>query len=250
MQNRYVADIGDFGKYALLRFVAKSQLTLGVNWYLTPDENHNLDGKHTAYLQKDNYKGYDDDLFSILRDIIDNNARNVSSVQNSNILPKNTIFYNSILDLKGETDHNKRKMIRHTWHTTALERLNNGQIIFLDPDNGLQVNSVSLTGQKGNKYIGISELKDYYMLGKSIIFYNHRERKQEEQYLDKFRNLQIEPVFKGAEWIGMKYVRGTIRDYIFILQPEHFVLVKKQCDELLQTVWKNDFSFLNFSLEL
>ena len=42
MQNRYVGDIGDFGKYGLLRahFGRKYQipLRLGVVWYLFPDE--------------------------------------------------------------------------------------------------------------------------------------------------------------------------------------------------------------------
>ena len=89
-------------------------------------------------------------------------------------------------------------------------------------------------------------LKDYYKLGKSIIFYNHRERKPEKEYLDKFRNLQDDPVFKSSEWIGLKFIRGTIRDYIFILQPEHFYPVKMQCEALLKTSWKANFSLICF----
>ena len=48
MQNRYVGDVGDFGKYALLRRIGKAGLSLGVNWYLTPDESHNSNGKYTS----------------------------------------------------------------------------------------------------------------------------------------------------------------------------------------------------------
>ena len=43
MQNRYTGDIGDFGKLGLLRVLQESGLTIGVNWYLVPDENHNSD---------------------------------------------------------------------------------------------------------------------------------------------------------------------------------------------------------------
>lgn len=37
MQNRFVGDIEDFGKYGMLRFVASADYRLGVNWYFTDD---------------------------------------------------------------------------------------------------------------------------------------------------------------------------------------------------------------------
>ena len=58
MQNRYVGDIGDFGKYGLLRSLcgvseilnSHHSPRLGVVWYLYPDESHDSDGKYTGYL--------------------------------------------------------------------------------------------------------------------------------------------------------------------------------------------------------
>ncbi len=51
MQNNYVGDIGDFGKYGLLNHIFNNnQLKIGINWYLVPDENENKDGKITQYL--------------------------------------------------------------------------------------------------------------------------------------------------------------------------------------------------------
>ena len=38
MQDRYTGDIGDFGKLGLLRVLQAQGLTIGVNWYLTPDK--------------------------------------------------------------------------------------------------------------------------------------------------------------------------------------------------------------------
>ena len=57
MQNRYVGDIGDFGKYHLLKTLCAGNntalaLSLGVVWYRVPDENHNDDGKHIRYLEQ------------------------------------------------------------------------------------------------------------------------------------------------------------------------------------------------------
>ncbi len=46
MQNRYTGDIGDFSKLGLLRVLHAARLSIGLNWYLTPDETHNNDGGH------------------------------------------------------------------------------------------------------------------------------------------------------------------------------------------------------------
>lgn len=40
---------GDVGKYGLSRNIAKTTLTIGINWYLTPNESGNEDGKHISY---------------------------------------------------------------------------------------------------------------------------------------------------------------------------------------------------------
>ena len=56
MQNKYVGDIGDFGKYALLKALCLSangdrdrELSLGVAWYLVPDDDRKGDGSLTEY---------------------------------------------------------------------------------------------------------------------------------------------------------------------------------------------------------
>ena len=45
MQDRYTGDIGDYGKLGMLRYLAAAGPRVGVNWYRTPDEDHNEDGK-------------------------------------------------------------------------------------------------------------------------------------------------------------------------------------------------------------
>jgi hypothetical protein len=245
MQNRYVADIGDYGKYGLLRSIARTKFKLGINWYLTPDEDHNADGKHITYLDKGQYKDFDDELFSALKTIKDNGIRDVRCIQESGILSDSTVFYNRVLDMSGENDSPVRRRLRQLWHMAALNALKDCDIIFLDPDNGLEIQSVSLTSKQGNKFIGLNELRDYCRLGKSVIFYHHRERKQREDYLNKFRNLKHDAAFTGCQWLCLKFVRGTIRDYIFILQPQHYTSVKRQYETFLNSKWRAVFSELS-----
>lgn len=243
MQNRYVADIGDFGKYALLRHIARTGLVLGINWYLVPNESHNKDGKHISYLETCKYKGYDDELLQVLTGVISRDIRNVLSIENGGLFPSNTCFYHAELSYCNQNMKTATVRTEHraAWHHAALEKLKYCDIVFLDPDNGLQVDSVSITSQKGNKYIGYDELVDYYNLGKSIVFYNHRERKQEHVYLDKFRALKTNPAFYNAELYGLKFLRGTIRDFIFVLRHEHVSRIIAVCEEFLKSYWNTEF---------
>ena len=69
MQNRYVADIGDFGKFQLFRFLfnAPSPLSdrqLAQIWFLKEDETHNNDGKYIDYFER--VKGSDEQLEAIM----------------------------------------------------------------------------------------------------------------------------------------------------------------------------------------
>ena len=244
MQNRYIADVGDYGKYGLLRYMSKTNLRLGVNWYLTPDESHNADGKHIGYLENHYYREYDAELFDVLKDVLLRN-RHVHEIQTAAILPNNTVFYEKVLNLEGINECDVRQRTRLSWHESALQKLQECDIVFLDPDNGLQIKSTSLTSKKGNKYIGIEELMDYCKLGKSIIFYNHRERKQEQLYLVKFRALSKAPIFNGYTWLGLKFAKGTIRDYIFVIHPNNLTAMWIQYHDFLKTKWCEMFSPLD-----
>lgn len=97
MQKRYVGDIGDFGKYHLLKTLCVgnelgSELSLGVVWYLVPDESHNDDGKHIRYLQETpsnltRFKKGDPTLYGALGEIVRNGTRNVTMIQLSDMPP-------------------------------------------------------------------------------------------------------------------------------------------------------------------
>lgn len=245
MQNKYVGDFGDFGKYALLRYLAQTCLPLGINWYLTPDESNGNDGRHTSYLQNDHMIGYDDEVFLLLQRLVNEQRRNVKEIESSGILPTSTVYYSRLLDWTNVTSGDSRSSYRDAWHEQALEAMMNCDLVFLDPDNGLQVKSVPLTSRKGNKYIGFHELQNYIKLGKSVVFYNHRERKQEDVYLNKLRNLHSNELIHPTKLFGIKFSGGTVRDYIFLLQPMHADNVLHVCHELLGSVWHSHFSMLD-----
>ena len=119
MQNRYVGDLGDFGKYGLLRALCgfgaapdMRRLSLGVVWYLIPDEWHNEDGKHIRYLQPiarnlDRFRSCDPELYDALARIVEL-ERNVSAIRKSGILPAGAAFHEAPLTFAETAEFGRR----------------------------------------------------------------------------------------------------------------------------------------------
>ena len=82
MQDRYTGDLGDFSKLGILRDLQTAGLSIGVNWYLTPDENHNSDGRHVKYLNQEKFKACDEALWLELKNIVESNHRKAYYLEN------------------------------------------------------------------------------------------------------------------------------------------------------------------------
>jgi hypothetical protein len=105
MQDKYVGDVGDFGKYGLLNEIynqSNGNIKLGVNWYKVSKEEDNNDGKHIDYLE-DNFKAKASyiqcfpKLYDKMKGIVLNNNRTLSEIESNQILPENTIFYSKTI---------------------------------------------------------------------------------------------------------------------------------------------------------
>ena len=237
MQNRYTGDIGDFGKLGLLRILHAAGFSVGVNWYLTPDENHNQDGKHTNY---DDLRSCDENLWRELKQIVDSGNRSVAALQKDSILK--ATFFAEPLDFKGKKKA-ERRLIRENWHQNALKALCGSDLVFVDPDNGLIVPSAE-GKPKENKYVLTKELADYYEQGSSVIYYQHKARRKDSYYEDQHRQLLSRPEFAGASGLGIKFWKTSHRYYFFILQPEHRDNITKAVHDMLGSEWRKCFSQL------
>ena len=83
MKNQYFGDVGDYGKYGLLRFLSKQGITVAVNWYLTADDQSN-DGNIRGYLKKGKNRIYDPELFDVLKEMCERDEKNIRSIMNKN----------------------------------------------------------------------------------------------------------------------------------------------------------------------
>jgi hypothetical protein len=174
MQNRYVGDIGDYFKLAILRTLAGDDYSLGIAWWLVPDESHNADGKHTDYLkQRDKWRDFEPQVFDSLKGIVDGGHRTVAQLETLNLLP-NARFSSEPLFLNAS--FNARPQEREEWFSRVVSALKACDLVFLDPDNGLEPNGFSLTQKSAIKSISFDELKRLRRTGRSILVYHHHTR--------------------------------------------------------------------------
>jgi hypothetical protein len=190
MQNRYVGDIGDYLKLGILRALSPGY-RLGVAWWLFPDECHNEDGRHISYLSRPHqWRHYDPDLFDTLRGVVSSGRRNVRELEVANILPGATFASESI---PGDGPLAQRQQMRRDWLEAMRRKLEPADVLFLDPDNGLEPAGFRPTTARSGKSIMLCELHELARPGRCLIVYHHQSRRkgghhaEMEHYADRLR---------------------------------------------------------------
>lgn len=218
MKNQYVGDIGDYGKYSLLRFLARRGIRIGVNWYLTNDDGSS-DGGLTKYLEKDIERGFDPTVYEEMKRIVDTHgsAKTVRMIPTAGLIPDAVFFDEELGTDKMSPPERTRK--RDRWFNASMAALSDSDLIFADPDNGITFTKKA--GRKGcEKYILPDEIaKYYYCAGKDVVFYCHKGRRSDDVW--KQTIAQIKEHICDARLFVLTYHRGTQRSYIFVTYPEH-----------------------------
>ncbi len=175
MQNRYVGDIGDYVKFAILRSLMPGR-KLGVAWWLYEDEHHNNNGRHVEYQSHPaKWRRYDPELYDGLRKIIDSSDRTVRLIERSGLLP-NAMFHNEPVPVAGT--HAERRSARIEWYERAKTTFADSDLIFIDPDNGLETAGFSAGAKVAGKSVSIAELLGLSKPGRTLIVYHHQTRRK------------------------------------------------------------------------
>lgn len=210
MKNQYFGDINDYKKYSLLRLLSGGgQIETAVCWVLTEDDDR-TDGRRIRYLERpDIWRNYDPIVFEHLREyVLEKGVRNISYIEKDNILPKCRFYKEFIYD---DIDSRTR------FFKKFLEFAQGSDLVFFDPDNGLEVKSVPRGRKRSSKYIYWSEVEVAYRSGYSILLYQHFPRKPRESFI---RSLIHQ--FKALDGIRNVISYCTFHAaFLLIPQPHH-----------------------------
>ena len=228
MQDNYVGDIGDYGKYGLLRNVTATGLRLAVNWYrvIPTRPGKQEDGKYTSYLDKPEiYRHYDPELFDCLANIVHRQKRSIEEIEASGVLT--AAFFSDAL-VPANRSH---------WHQAALASTIGTDIVFLDPDNGLETAKMHERRSAKEKHTTWQEVKDYYDRGQSVILYQHRpQMTKKEMCIQSVLGFQ-NSFLHADHTLLLEYPRYTNRYYFIFAHQTQFSALEHIHHKVAQT-WK------------
>ncbi len=161
MKNQYFGDVNDYRKYGLLRVLAgDGEFRTAVCWMLTKNDD-SRDGGNRGYLDKPKmWERYDPELFRELATC----RRSVQEAEKRQIIPRAVYFERPLTD---------NSAVRKRYFVDFLREAVGCELVFFDPDNGLDVKSVP-RGRKGScKYLYPDELKQAFDAGHSVLVYQH-----------------------------------------------------------------------------
>ena len=240
MQDRFVGDIGDFGKYRLLRVLTglypalpeDDRLSLGVVWYRNEGAKGGPnEGQNVGYLFDSQraplFNDLDPDLFSCLKDIVCN-KRNLEAIEASNILGKSeeALFYKNCVP--------KEQTEREKWFNDALDHIEDKDIVFLDPDTGI----IPKFPKDCRKHIFLPEVDKIVNSERcqTIIAYQHygRDPKGCESQMQQWRAATRK--FTGST----RVLSTSQRAFIILPAKDHVERINDRLRELTQ-LWSKYF---------
>lgn len=174
MKNQYFGDINDFVKYGLLRALACDDLRTVMAWMLTAPDGR-TDGRHTGYLARpERFRDLDPELFDGLAKAIAAKRRSVVVAEELGLLP-NARYHRTLLgdDLPSRVAYFDKLL----WESRACD------VVFFDPDNGLEVPSTPMGRRGSSKYLYWAELEKTLQSGTTIVVYQHFPRVARDTYV-------------------------------------------------------------------
>jgi len=175
MRSQYFGDINDYRKYGLLRCLAGAGLAIGVCWLLTEDDGK-ADGELRGYLTKQlRWRRYDAELYDKLQRLAEPGVRRtLQHAGDWGLIPGATYFEELLLDATNRRD---------AYFNAAFAALGGADLIFFDPDVGIEVPSRP-RGRRGSVgYIYWSELGVAYGRGHSLLVYQHYPRVERTRFV-------------------------------------------------------------------
>jgi hypothetical protein len=168
VKDQYVGDINDYLKYSLLRALDRAHAgTLQVCWMRTARDGR-TDGARVSYLREgDPTRALDPVVFDELTKIITARERSLSAVQASAILT-GARFHPALLDDQPDV---RERHFKEIWQTLGPRDL-----VFFDPDNGIEVASVRAGARNCCKYVFLEEIAVALGDRRSVCVYQHFPR--------------------------------------------------------------------------
>ena len=181
MKNQYFGDINDYRKYGLLRAIqSKGEARLLVAWMLTENDG-SRDGRLRSYLKDPTaWRRYDVELFTGLAALLHLPSQvTVSLIEGSMLLPRTSYYSARVPDTRQD---------REAWRKGLLDAASGYDLVFVDPDNGIEVPSRPIGHKGSSKYVTWAEIEGLWNIGCSLVIYQHFRRERREVFAERMES--------------------------------------------------------------
>ena len=178
MKNQYFGDINDYRKYGLLHSLQSiGDGRLLVAWMLTPDDGSRDGGRRSYLRDPDTWMRYDPTLFTGLAGMLGPpSVPEVSLIEMSPLLPRASYYAAEVPDIREERD---------AWRQGLLCAAHDSDLVFVDPDNGIEVPSKPVGRKGSSKYVTWREVRDLWETGCSVLIYQHFRRERRAMFAER-----------------------------------------------------------------
>lgn len=226
MQDRYSGDVGDFGKFALLHALAPGRRP-AIGWYRTSGARETTnDGRHLDYLARpDRFARLAPHVFTALRGFVADfqagrRPRTVAALEQLAIVP--AAYHSTLCPRPGKH--------RDAWFAELHQTVRGADLVFLDPDNGLEGESPS------HKSVALHELTALRKKGRALVVYHHQTRRKggaPAEFAHQHRRLRA----RGFTDIRAVRLRPYSSRFYFVLDADR--ALHRRLDAFL-TTWGAD----------
>ena len=174
--------------------------------------------------------------------------RSVAAIQSSGILGNETRFFDRLTDNYIEHPGNSataktaRSEYREQWLIDAVQEMNAAKLIFLDPDNGLEVSSCDKSHhRKAGKFAFYSEAKQFFNDADVMVVYHHLNRHKNHgthrnQLETRAADLRSRIGCDGAVF-GLRYPPFSARAFFVASRSSLVGQVETALAEFLNSEW-------------
>jgi hypothetical protein len=221
LKNQYFGDVNDYRKYGLLRCFQRAGCPkLLVAWMLTGDDG-GRDGGRRSYLESPGrWREYDSVLYTGLQKLLRGHRRpDVTLLEDAGILPRASFYSDIVPD---------GRLARGVWRDGLLAAARGTDLVFLDPDNGLEISSRPIGRKGSSKHVSWVELEALWRGGCSVLVYQHFCRESRIGFTSRItKQLSLRTGARVIEAFGTPHVL-----FVFMVQERHISWLSPVCSEL------------------
>lgn len=131
-----------------------------------------------------------------------------------------------------------RQAFRAEWLAGSLEDVAEAELVFFDPDNGIEASSVPRDTPKAGKYVYWDELQRFWERGQSLVIYHHANRTRpvaaqaahlQARFAERFGD--------GLHLESLLFRRGSCRFFFVAAQKRHAAQIENAVSRFLSGPW-------------